>query len=85
MLATLIVRFIHFADLSPGKTTSEIIPMHQQDLLITNPASVVEYVPDFHIPIMGVRNCALLQKELNKSSKVMPQTFTRNTKPPGAS
>ena len=34
---------------------------------------------------MGIRNCALLQKELKKSSKVMPQAFTRNTKPPGAS
>ena len=39
--------------LSPGKTTSGTIPRNQQDFLITNPASVVEYAPDFYIPMMG--------------------------------
>ena len=29
------------------------MPRNQQDFLITNPASVVEYAPDFYIPMMG--------------------------------
>jgi hypothetical protein len=39
--------------LSLGKTTNGTMPRNQQDFLITNPASVVEYAPDFYIPMMG--------------------------------
>ena len=52
-LVTLILRFIHFVGLSLGKTTNGTMPRNQQDFLITNPASVVEYAPDFYIPMMG--------------------------------
>ena len=89
-LVTLIVRYIHFAGLSPGKTTSGTIPRNQQDFLITNPAPVIEYAPDFHIPIMGVRNRILLQKDLMKYSVSRGPwrsfyTFMTTAKPPGAS
>lgn len=53
MLVTPIVRFTHLVDLIPGKTTSGTIPRNQQDLLITKPAPVIEYDPDFYIPMMG--------------------------------
>ena len=91
MLATVIVRYIHFAGLSPGKTTSGTIPRNQQDSLTTNPASVVEYAPaDFHILIIGVRSCALLQKDLMKYSVSRGPwrsfyTFMTTAKPPGVS
>lgn len=90
MLATVIVRYIHFAGLSPGKTTSGTIPRNQQDFLITNPASVVEHAPDFHILIMDIRSCALLQKDLKKCSVSRGPwrsfyTFMTTAKPPGAS
>ena len=90
MLVKLIRRFIHFVGLSLGKTTNGTIPRNQQDFLITNPASVVEYAPDFHIPIMGVRNRILLQKDLMKYSVSRGPwrsfyTFMTTAKPPGAS
>ena len=68
MLVTLILRFIHFVGLSLGKNTSGTIPRNQQDLLITKPAPVIEYDPDFYIPIMGIRN-RILPRRLMKSPK----------------
>ncbi|OFO78237.1 hypothetical protein HMPREF3016_04415 [Rothia sp. HMSC065D02] len=40
------------------------MPRNQQDFLKTKPAPFIEYYPDFHIPIIGIRSCALLQKDL---------------------
>ena len=65
-LVTLIVGYIHFAGLSPGKTTSGTIPRNQQDFLITNPASVIEYDPDFYIPMMGSPKLCSVAEGLNE-------------------
>ena len=90
MLVTLILRFIHFVGLSLGKTTNGTMPRNQQDFLKTKPAPFIEYYPDFHIPIMGVRNRILLQKDLMKYSVSRGPwrsfyTFMTTAKPPGAS
>lgn len=74
MLAKVIVRYIHFAGLSPGKTTSGTIPRNQQDLLITKPAPVIEYDPDFYIPMMGspkLRSVAEGLDEIFRFERVM--------------
>ena len=90
MLVTLILRFIHFVGLSLGKTTNGTILRNQQDFLTTKPAPFIEYASDFHILIMGIRSCALLQEELMKYSVSRGSwrsfyTFMTTAKPPGAS
>jgi len=72
------------------KTQAEQYREHQQDFLKTKPAPVIEYAPDFHILIIGIRSCALLQKDLMKYSVSRGPwrsfyTFMTTAKPPGAS